>query len=168
MSSEGSPIRAGSVDPHRFRLACGRYATGIVIATVCDAAGEPHGMTVNSFTSVSLSPPLVLFCVDHRARILAHFRQCEYFGINVLNEFQRNAAEHFASSRRDRFHGIDWRHGQTGVPLLVRGLAFLECALRNRVAAGDHDVLIGEVLQARVEEGRPLLYFGSQYREVQP
>jgi flavin reductase (DIM6/NTAB) family NADH-FMN oxidoreductase RutF len=166
MSSEGT--RTPHIDKHRFCLACGKYSTGVAIATVRDVQGEPHGMTVNSFTSVSLSPPLVLFCVDHGARILPHFRQCEYFGINVLNEFQTDISDHFASSRRDRFNGIDWRPGETGVPLLRRGLAFLECALRNRIPAGDHDILIGEVIEARVEEGRPLLYFGSQYRKLEP
>ena len=167
MSSEGAPKNTPGLDPRSFCQACGKYTTGIVVATVLDAHGEPHGITINSFTSVSLTPPLVLFCVDHRARILAHFRQCHHFGINVLNEFQRAAAEHFASSKRDRFHGMEWRSGQTGVPLLTRGLALLECKLHNRVAAGDHDILVGEVLSAQVEEGRPLVYFGSQYRKLE-
>jgi flavin reductase (DIM6/NTAB) family NADH-FMN oxidoreductase RutF len=150
----------------QFRLACGRYSTGITVATVLDPHGEPHGITVNSFTSVSLAPPLVLICLDHRARILEHFRPGIHFGINVLNEFQREISEHFASSKRDRFNGIEWTPGGTGVPLLPRGLAFIECALHKRVLAGDHDIVIGEVLNARVEEGRPLIYFASGYRKL--
>jgi flavin reductase (DIM6/NTAB) family NADH-FMN oxidoreductase RutF len=150
----------------QFRLACGRYSTGIAVATVIDQQGDPHGITVNSFTSVSLAPPLVLICLDHKARILEHFRAGAHFGINVLNEFQREISDHFASSKRDRFNGIDWRPGGTGVPLLPRGLAFLECKLRNRVPAGDHDIVIGEVVSAQVEEGRPLIYYASGYRKL--
>jgi flavin reductase (DIM6/NTAB) family NADH-FMN oxidoreductase RutF len=150
----------------QFRLACGRYSTGIAVATVIDKQGEPHGITVNSFTSVSLAPPLVLICLDHKARILEHFRAGVHFGINVLNEFQREISDYFASSKRDRFNGIDWRPGGTGVPLLPRGLAFLECKLRHRVPAGDHDIVIGEVISAQVEEGRPLIYYASGYRKL--
>jgi flavin reductase (DIM6/NTAB) family NADH-FMN oxidoreductase RutF len=151
----------------QFRQACGRYCTGVAVVTVIDEDGEPHGITVNSFTSVSLAPPLVLICLDHRARVLAHFRAGVHFGINVLNEFQREISDHFASSKRDRFNGIDWSPGGTGVPLLPRGLAFLECTLRNRVAAGDHDIVIGEVVSAQIAEGRPLIYYASGYRKLE-
>jgi len=152
----------------QFRLACGRYSTGVVVATVVDEYGDPHGITINSFTSVSLAPPLVLICLDHRARILQHFRPGVHFGINVLNEYQREISDYFASSKRDRFNGIDWKPGGTGVPLLPRGLAFLECSIRNRVPAGDHDIVIGEVLSATIEEGRPLIYYASGYRKLDP
>jgi flavin reductase (DIM6/NTAB) family NADH-FMN oxidoreductase RutF len=151
---------------HQFRLVCGRYATGVAVATVLDGGGDPHGITVNSFTSVSLAPPLVLICLDKRARILELFRPGCHFAINVLNEFQREISEHFASPKRDRFNGVEWHAGGNGVPLLRRGLAFLECAMRNRIPAGDHDIVIGEVLEARVEEGRPLIYYGSSYRKL--
>jgi flavin reductase (DIM6/NTAB) family NADH-FMN oxidoreductase RutF len=150
----------------QFRLACGRYTTGVAVATVLDGHGDPHGITVNSFTSVSLAPPLVLICLDHRTRILEHFHPGVHFGINVLNEFQREVSDHFASSKRDRFNHVEWRPGGTGVPLLPRGLAFLECQMRNRVPGGDHDIIIGEVVAAKVEEGRPLLYYASNYRKL--
>src|ERR1041384_5429872 len=102
-------IRPNPMSSERqFRLACGRYSTGIAVVTVVDKSGDPHGITVNSFTSVSLSPPLVLICLDHRARILEHFRPGVHFGINVLNEFQREISEFFASSKRDRFNGVEW------------------------------------------------------------
>jgi flavin reductase (DIM6/NTAB) family NADH-FMN oxidoreductase RutF len=150
----------------QFRLACGRYATGVAVATIVDGQGDPHGITVNSFTSVSLTPPLVLICLDHRARILAHFRAGAHFGINALNEFQRDLADHFASSKRDRFNGVEWQAAGAGVPQLPGGLAFLECALRERVTAGDHDIVIGEVVDMRVEDGRPLIYYASGYRKL--
>jgi flavin reductase (DIM6/NTAB) family NADH-FMN oxidoreductase RutF len=150
-----------------FRLACGRYSTGIVVATVLDSTGDPHGITVNSFTSVSLSPPLILICLDHRTRVGRHFHPGAHFGVNVLNESQREISDHFANSKRDRFNGIEWRPGGTGVPLIPHGLAFFECAVRSRVPAGDHDIVIGEVMEARAEEGRPLIYFASGYRKLE-
>jgi flavin reductase (DIM6/NTAB) family NADH-FMN oxidoreductase RutF len=151
----------------QFRLACGRYSTGIVIATVLDSEGEPHGITINSFTSVSLAPPLILLCLDHKTRVLEHFQPGKHFGINVLNEFQREISDHFASHKRERFNGVEWKPGGTGVPMLPHGLAFLECRVRNSVPAGDHDIVIGEVLEARVEEGKPLIYFAGSYRKLE-
>ena len=168
MSSEPSVSPAAKIDPHHFRLACGRYATGVTIATILDKQGNPHGITVNSFTSVSLAPPLVLICLDHRARVLEHFQPGTHFGINVLSEYQRDLSEHFASRLRDRFNGVEWHRAGAGVPRLPRGLAFLECALRHRVPAGDHDIIIGEVMDAQIQEGRPLLYFASGYRKLEP
>lgn len=151
----------------RFRLACGRYSTGIVVATVLDSAGDPHGITINSFTSVSLSPPLVLICLDHKTHMGQYFQPATHFGLNVLSESQREISEYFASNKRDRFNGVEWKPGGTGVPLLPHGLAFFECKVRNRVPAGDHDIVIGEVVEARAEEGRPLIYFASGYRKLE-
>ena len=156
------------LDKRQFCLVCGRYTTGVAVASVCDQHGDPHGITVNSFTSVSIAPPLVLICVDHRARVLEHFRPGAAFAINVLTESKRDISDHFASAQRDRFNGIDWRPGGTGAPLLSRGLAFLECTVHRRVPAGDHDIVIGEVVQARIEEGRPLIFYASGYRKLEP
>ncbi len=155
-----------ALDKRQFCQACARFSTGVAIATVLDRDGEPHGLTVNSFTSVSLHPPQVLICIGHDAGVLPYFRECKYFGINVLNEYQREVSEHFARRGRDRFRGIDWNAGRTGVPLLARALAFLECGLRHRIPSGDHDIFVAEVLHTHIEEGRPLVYFGSEYRRL--
>lgn len=154
------------VDRDRFRGACSRYATGISILTVLDSQGVPHGMTANSFTSVSLNPPLILACVDHSAAILAHFRSSGLMGINVLNESQRHLSMHFARAGEDRFGAVDWEAGPTGVPLLPDALATLECSIVNAVSAGDHEILIGEVVYAEFREGKPLLYFDRSYRSI--
>jgi flavin reductase (DIM6/NTAB) family NADH-FMN oxidoreductase RutF len=110
---------------------------------------------------------LILICLDHRTRVGRHFHPGAHFGVNVLNESQREISDHFANSKRDRFNGIEWRPGGTGVPLIPHGLAFFECAVRSRVPAGDHDIVIGEVMEARAEEGRPLIYFASGYRKLE-
>jgi flavin reductase (DIM6/NTAB) family NADH-FMN oxidoreductase RutF len=154
------------IEKQQFRRICGKFASGITVATVMDASGAPHGMTANSFTSVSLSPPQVLICVDHRARILEHFRIGEHFGVNILGAGQRHLSDKFAGSGYDRFEGIPWHPGQTGVPLLTDVLATLECARVNLVTAGDHDIVIGEVLHADCQDGEPLVFYSSQYRSL--
>jgi flavin reductase (DIM6/NTAB) family NADH-FMN oxidoreductase RutF len=128
--------------------------------------GTPHGITVNSFTSVSLAPPLVLVCVDHRSQVIEHFREGEHFGINVLCEHQQELSQRFARSGPDRFRDVQWYSGKTGVPLLPDVLATFECRLVDSRPAGDHLILIGEVLHVAFVEGKPLAYFGSSYRSL--
>jgi len=163
MSSDPMP-GISKIDKQQFRRICSKFASGITVATVMDAAGAPHGMTANSFTSVSMTPPLVLVCVDHRTRILEHFRIGGHFGVNILGAGQRDFSDRFAGSGYDRFAGVTWYPGQTGVPLLPDVLATIECARVKVVTAGDHDIVIGEVLHANCRDGEPLVFYGSQYR----
>jgi flavin reductase (DIM6/NTAB) family NADH-FMN oxidoreductase RutF len=149
-----------------FRRACGRFATGVAIASVLDAQGTPHGLTVSSFTSASLDPPLILICLGHRVSAFDAFRASAHFGINVLAENQRDLAERFSRKGRDRFDGLKWRRGKTGVPLFPGVLAAIECAVRQRFTAGDHDVFVGEMVGARVAAGAPLVHFASLYRRL--
>ncbi len=161
MSSE-----ARQVTPDEFRRACGRFATGVTIATVLDPQGAPHGLTVSSFTSVSLDPPLILICLGHAVTIIDAFRAARHFGINVLSDAQRDLSERFARKGFDRFNGLPWTPGDTGVPLLPGALAAMELAVENRIPSGDHDILIGRLLRAEVTEANPLIYFASRYREL--
>jgi flavin reductase (DIM6/NTAB) family NADH-FMN oxidoreductase RutF len=149
-----------------FRRACGRFSTGVAIASVLDAQGTPHGLTVSSFTSASLDPPLVLICLGHRVSAIDAFRASAHFGINVLAEGQRDLAERFSRKGQDRFDGLNWRRGKTGVPILAGVLAAIECAVRQRLTAGDHDVFVGEMVGARVAGGAPLIHFASHYRRL--
>src|SRR5690349_1588524 len=121
------------VTSKEFRRACGRFATGVTIATVLDARGTPHGLTVSSFTSVSLHPPLILVCLGHEVTNIADFRKATHFGINVLKEDQRGLSERFARKGHDRFDGLAWHAGKTGVPLIPGCLAQIECSLYRRV-----------------------------------
>lgn len=156
-----------TIEQHHFRRVCSKYATGITIVTVLDAHGAPHGLTVNSFTSVSLSPPLVLFCLDRRTAILKHFRVDTRFAVNVLSEEQKDISTCFARSGHDRFRGVEWRPGETGVPILPEVLATLECGVIQMVEAGDHIAIIAEALHATWREGQPLIYFNSSYQMLQ-
>lgn len=168
MSSNLPEGLSRSIDKREFCRACGQFATGVTVAAVLDAAADPHGMTVNSFTSVSLDPPLVLICVGHAASILEHFRSSAFFGVSVLNENQEHLSRRFAERGRDRFGEIPWCPGQTGVPLIPDAVAAIECRLVRTETAGDHDILIAEVVRTEIRGGRPLVYFDGGYRRLEP
>jgi flavin reductase (DIM6/NTAB) family NADH-FMN oxidoreductase RutF len=165
MSSERHAGQRAAVTSEEFRRACGRFATGVAIASVVDAKGAPHGLTVSSFASLSLDPPLVLICLGHAVSAIHHFRTATHFGINILAENQRALSDRFARKGQDRFDGVEWQPGATGVPLLPGVLGTIECAVHRIVPMGDHDILVGEMVHAQVNEGEPLLHFSGRYRE---
>ena len=152
------------VTSEEFRRACGRFATGVAIASVLDANRAPHGLTVSSFASVSLDPPLILICLGHAVSVIDHFRAAQYFGVNVLTENQRPLSDRFARKGYDRFDGLDWQPGHTGVPLVPGALAAMECRTHQRFTSGDHDILVGAMVAARVADGEPLIHFTGRYR----
>jgi flavin reductase ActVB len=166
MSSKYARRPPARVAKDHFCRTCARFPTGVTILTVVDAKGAPHGMTASSFTSVSLDPPLVLVCVDHRATVMEHLRQCEHFGINILSEGQHELSTRFARRGEDRFEGIAWTPGHHGVPVIPGVLASFECGVHRLVDAGDHAILIGEVQHAEHRDGRPLVYFRSGYHKL--
>jgi flavin reductase (DIM6/NTAB) family NADH-FMN oxidoreductase RutF len=152
-----------------FRGICSRFATGVAVLTVLDPEGNPHGLTVNSFTSVSAGPPLVLVCVDLSSGLLAYFQQALFYGLSILDEDQQDLSIRFASVPERRFDGVAWRRGEaTGVPLLDKAIGWLECRTRELILAGDHQILLAELVAAHVDDGtgRPLLYFNSGYAQL--
>jgi flavin reductase (DIM6/NTAB) family NADH-FMN oxidoreductase RutF len=161
MSSEGLDVTS-----EEFRRACGRFANGVTIATVLDAQGVPHGLTVSSFASVSLDPPLILICLGHAVSVIEIFRAASNFGINILGEGQQHLSERFARKGEDRFEGLEWYPGSTGVPLLPQVLAAIECIVERRIAAGDHDIFIARMVGAQVAGGEPLVHFRGCYRRL--
>jgi len=166
MSSEAAKSALPGVSSNDFRKACGRFATGVAIASVVDGTGAAHGLTVSSFTSVSLDPPLVLICLGHAVTMIEAFRKASYFGINILREEDRQVSQHFATKGHDRFNGVGWRPGKTGVPLIDCALAAFECESHQRFTSGDHDILVGRVVHTQVEDGTPLVFFASKYRTL--
>ncbi|MFB3825441.1 MAG: flavin reductase family protein [Bryobacteraceae bacterium] len=162
MSSNPRERPRRGVNPQEFRRACGRFATGVAVASVFDPGGEPHGITVNSFSSISLEPPLVLIAVGLSAGILKHFHAAPRFALNILREDQEYLSVHFARKGRDRFESVPCREVR-GVPLIPGVLAALECETSEIHRAGDHDLLIALVTAAEIHRGRPLLYFASAY-----
>ncbi|HEY2017280.1 MAG TPA: flavin reductase family protein [Bryobacteraceae bacterium] len=167
MSSEGPVGRTAPVTSEEFRHACGRFPSGVTIASVLDRDGAPHGLTVSSFVSVSLDPPLISICLGHAVTVIDIFRDSRFFGINVLAEDQRELSDRFARKGADRFTGLKWHRGEvTGVPLLPGVLAAIECEVEQRITAGDHDIFVALMVGARVNEGEPLIHFASRYRRL--
>jgi len=166
MSSEGTQERGKGVSNEEFRRACGRFATGVAIASVVDECGMAHGLTVSSFTSVSLNPPLLLICLGHDVTMIEAFRRASHFGINILRDEDRELSRRFATKGLDKFNGIGWRAGQTGVPLIDCALTTIECETHQRITSGDHDILVGRVVATRVEDGAPLIYYAGRYRKL--
>jgi len=154
------------IDSHAFRNACSKYATGVTIAAVIGPDGKPHGLTVNSFTSVSMHPPLVLICLDHKVKVLEYFKQATSFGISILSEQQQDLSNRFASRGENRFQHTPWHPAKSGAPLIDGALATFDCELTQTVEAGDHIIFIGRVRALTAEDGRPLLYFSSGYKTV--
>jgi flavin reductase (DIM6/NTAB) family NADH-FMN oxidoreductase RutF len=138
---DAAPLNVGEL-----RRALGSFATGVAVATTLDSGGKPKGFTANSFTSVSLDPPLVLVCVDKAASCYPAFAGTHHFGINILSHGQQHVSKAFASKLADKFEGMPWVSGVTGSPIFPDSAAWLDCKLHQRIEAGDHLILIGEVL----------------------
>lgn len=159
-------FRAGS-DARTLRDGLGCFATGITIVTTLDADGCPVGLTANSFTSVSLDPPLLLVCIANTSTSAPILRKAAHFGVNVLQIGQQPASNRFAGKDVERFAATAWSPGETGVPLLDGSLGSFECTRHAVHEAGDHFILIGEVVRAQFEPRRdPLLYFRGKYRRL--
>lgn len=151
------------VDASAFRRALGCFVTGVTVVATRDADGLPYGFTANSFTSVSLDPPLVLVCVGRTVEGFGVYRRCERFAINILSDSQQAVSETFATDFPNRFARIRWRDGTHGSPILDGGVGSLECAVERRIEAGDHMILIGRVLAVEHTAKRPLVYFSGDY-----
>lgn len=159
-------FREGS-DARTFRDALGCFATGVTIVTAIGGDGLPIGLTANSFTSVSLDPPLLLVCIANNAGSAAVLERADRFAVNVLQIGQQPTSNRFAGKGEDRFAATPWELGEFGTPVLTGSLASFECARHAVHEGGDHFVLIGRVLKARFEPRRdPLLYFRGKYRRL--
>jgi flavin reductase (DIM6/NTAB) family NADH-FMN oxidoreductase RutF len=155
------------LDPDLFRSVMGRFASGITIVTGRDAAGRDHGMTVSSFCSLSLVPPLVLICVERTTELHAVLGAAESFAVNVLASDQELVSRRFAEVDSGRFEGLAFTRALTGCALLTGTLATLECAVRARYDGGDHLIVTGEVIGAEARDGRPLLYYRGGYTQME-
>lgn len=163
----GAPeYRTGS-DARTLRDAMGCFATGVTIITAHAPDGAPVGLTANSFTSVSLDPPLLLVCVANTVSSADILRTTPRFGVNVLQIGQQPASNRFAGKGEDRFANTPWEVGEFGVPVLLGSLSSFECERHAVHEAGDHFLLVGHVLKASFEPRRdPLLYFRGKYRRL--
>ncbi len=158
--------RTGS-DSRTLRDALSCFATGVTVVTCLDTEGQPVGLTANSFTSVSLDPPLLLVCIAKQATSAAAMIGAGHFAVNVLQTGQQPASIRFATRHEDRFGPNDWSPGEYGAPVLDQSLGVFECETQAIHDGGDHHMLIGQVVKARFDASLdPLLYFRGSYRRL--
>jgi len=156
--------RAPDFTAPEFRAALGMFATGVTIVTARGSDGVPVGLTANSFNSVSLDPPLVLWSLSRRAGTMPAFRAGSHYAINILAADQRTLAERFAAKTADRFAGVAWHLGAAGAPVIEGAVAVFECFNRSRYEEGDHVIFVGEVERCTHRAGaQPLIFHGGRY-----
>jgi flavin reductase (DIM6/NTAB) family NADH-FMN oxidoreductase RutF len=163
LASDSSPI-----DPRDFRNALGTYATGVTIITAAGADGKPYGLTCNSFASVSLNPPLVLWSLVLYSSSLSVFQNAGHFAVNVLGASQQALANRFAKSAEDKFAGIEWTPGVGNAPLLKDSVANFQCRAVNRYYGGDHVIFLGAVEAYAYNRDEPLLFAQGGYGRFVP
>lgn len=153
-----------TLDPNEFRKALGCFATGITIITALGHRGQKLGITANSFNSVSLEPPLVLFSLDRRALSLGDFLSTGHFAVNILSTEQRELSSRFARAMTDKWTGVEWQTWDHGCPILSGCHAVFECAIAYTYSGGDHVIFVGEVQRYEVDPSRePLLFYQGKY-----
>ena len=149
-----------------LRRVFGKFPTGVTVVTTRNAAGDPIGFTANSFTSVSLDPPLLLVCLEKCSANLDSFTQSNHFAVNILSDKQMDISNRFASRVAERFAEIAWHPGPADVPLLEDTVAWFACETDNVVDAGDHVILIGRIFDFHGSEARPLAYHAGNYLDL--
>jgi len=155
------------IGPDDFRRLLGHFASGVTIVTTSDADGRPAGLTVSAFASLSLEPPLVLVCVDHKAQSYPALKDNRGFAVNVLSTDHEVISRRFASTRLDKFDGVPYQMSALGLPLLGGALAHIECVTVNRHVEGDHTIFVGRVEAGATADGEPLLYHRGKYKRFE-
>lgn len=150
----------------QLRNCLGQFATGVAVVTTLTPEGQPLGLTINSFNSVSLNPPLVLWSLGNQSATMQAFSANEHFVVNILAAEQEPVSNAFAWSKEDPFLTQPWTAGVGGAPVLPGCIATFQCRRVQQVAGGDHQIFIGEVVEFSQQAGEPLLYFSGAYRQL--
>ncbi len=164
--SSGNEKKVSPDFKQELRKAFGTFTTGVTIVTAKQSNGVPRGFTANSFTSVSLEPPLLLVCLSKKALSYQTFMNTDYFGINVLSQKQESISVLFATQSDKKFDSNAWKNGEKNVPVFDEALSTFVCAKERLVDAGDHTILIGRILHFSVKDGKPLVYSGGRYQSI--
>lgn len=149
-----------------FRQCLGKFATGVTVVTCCDDDGDPYGITANSFSSVSLDPPLVLWNIAKVSSSLDAYLKAQQFAINILAAGQQDLSSHFAKSDHTLFDDIEFTLSTNGAPLLPDTVACFECRTHEIHDCGDHYIIVGEVTRFTSNDQDPLLFFAGGYRHI--
>lgn len=174
----GSPRRVGrravimgkaDIDKEVFRRVMSHFPTGVTVVAARDGDGEPYGLTVNSFTSVSLDPPLILVCIDHDSSSHDRLLEARTFTVSVLAADQAHIAARFSSTpSAERFRDLVWKGGPTGDPVVEGAAACLACSLRETHTAGDHTIVVGHVEAMDARDVDALVFYRRRYGVVAP
>ena len=156
-----------AIGKDEFRAALSRFASGVTVVTTKDAQGNLHGITVSAFCSVSLEPPLILICVEKNPGSHYALTETAFFSVNILRQEQRHLSEKFASFLSNKFEDVETVESDHDLPLIADALVNLECRLVSSHASGDHTIFVGEIEQALINDGSPLVYFMSDYRNIE-
>jgi len=151
-------------DPRDYRQALGQFATGVTVVTTRTPDGRNVGVTVNSFASVSLDPPLILWSLSRQAQSFTEFVNTTHFAVNVLEARQHHLSRHFSTQAADKFAGIDFTEGPAQMPILKGIIAHFVCRKVAQYDGGDHVILIGEVEEYKYSGGEPLVFHSGRYR----
>jgi flavin reductase (DIM6/NTAB) family NADH-FMN oxidoreductase RutF len=154
------------IEKNQLRQVMGHFATGVTIITTLNKDGQMHGLTANAFTSVSLEPPLLLISVDKKAESYPAFEESKVFTVNILADEQEALSRKFAVSGGNKFEGVAYRRGANGAAILDGTLAHIECTLYAAYDGGDHSIYLGEIQEAEVREGKPLVFYRGGYRAI--
>ena len=154
------------IDLDEFRRALGCFATGVAVVTTLDASGERVGITVSSFNSVSMDPPLVLWSIADDAMSYDTFMNAKYFAVNLLTSGQQELSARFASKGADKFEGLDCREGLHGSPILPEYAACFECRTEHRYEGGDHKIIVGRVLRLEDTDADPLIFYHGHFAGI--
>lgn len=157
-----------SIDQREFRNAMGAFATGVTVITTLDGQRAPVGVTVNSFTSLSLDPPMVLFCLDLKSNSFQAFHQNRHFAVNILREDQVALSSTFAKSSAEKWSGVEFHTWETGCPVFEGCIANMECDVASIYEGGDHVIIVGQVRRMQYERNdcKPLLYYRGRYGQI--
>lgn len=154
------------IEKNQLRQVMGHFATGVTIITTFNKNGQMQGLTANAFTSVSLEPPLLLISVDKKAESWPAFEESKVFTVNILADEQEALSRRFAVSGGNKFEGVAYRRGANGAAILDGTLAHIECTLYAAYEGGDHSIYLGEIQEAEVREGKPLVFYRGGYRAI--
>ena len=167
MTAITTPTALPAIDSTELRRCLGSFVTGVTVITALDAQGQAEGITANSFSSLSLDPPLIVWSLRLSSRSFNTYKNALHFAVNILAQDQMHISNRFAASGVDRFEGVDFTPGIAGVPLIKGCVSYLECSLEASYPGGDHVLFVGRVERIQVNERKPLAYGAGGYLSVQ-
>ena len=160
--SENNSIKKQEINDKFYRKSLGMFSTGITVVTTLDEENNPIGMTVNSFASVSLDPPLVLWSIDKKQPSYKTFLNSKGYAVNILSKKQLDLCNHFSSPLENKFQNLEWKLSSNGFPLLLNSLAWFDCTTWERYSGGDHKILVARVNSYDSIEADPLTYWNGK------